>query len=173
MAALSWFRIGGSLAALVALAALAWLARDRFDQKAVADAARACEKAAGSESDALADCLPGLRAAIEAQRRAALCEASLGNPLPAQSRFAVRMACGEQVKRMAAERDALRIEADQARAAMQKLIDGQAAAIARAEARADQAQAKARKNEQTIQNAPRDPDGLVRCDAQCLRDLAS
>ena len=55
MPGISTFKLLGGLAGLLALATLAWLVRDRFEQKHVADAARACAVAAPSATAALED----------------------------------------------------------------------------------------------------------------------
>ena len=170
MFGLSWLKIGGGFAAMLAFGALIYFAQDRFEQKAVADAARHCNAAAASPDKSLDECLDDVAATIEAHRRAELCDAKLG--APDNSLFAIRGSCSTEVKTLVAERDALSVSLASANETIEQLISNQSQAVERAEQRATQALSKAKRNEDVLRAVPRDAGGLIRCDASCLRDLA-
>lgn len=167
-----FLKLGGGLAMVVALAALAWLAQDRFAQKARADAAKRCEVAAGSMTVALDDCLPMVRSRVRADRQARTCEAALIPQLRPETRFSASMACGAGVKRLIAVGDAALAERDRATAMLAEARAGTVRAVERAETRAFRQQQRTDHASQTISAAPRDARGRIACDADCLRRLA-
>lgn len=167
-----WWRILGTIGVAVAIVALICLAADRFNQKAKADAAIACNTAARFADKPLDGCLPQTRLAIEAQRRADACDHALAAPDVVKSRAAIRLVCSAEVKREFLARELAQSELAQANQTISELIDTQDLAVLRAEARASTANQKAQAHAQTIARAPRDAGSLIRCDASCLRDLA-
>lgn len=170
--AFSPFKLGAGLLATLAFGALIWLAQDRFDQKAKADAAHACNLAAASADRPVDSCLPKLRAAIEDQRRSQACDHALAAPDLVKSRAAIRLVCSAEVKREFLAREIAQGELTRANEAIAALIDSRDTAVLRAEQRASTANTKAQRNAQIIDRAPRDAGSLIRCDASCLRDLA-
>lgn len=164
-------RLLGGLLGLIALASTAWLVKDRFAQKAVADDARACATAAASQGDRLDRCLPGLRAAIEQQRGLKACDGALLPQLNPARRFAAASYCGPGVKRLIAAHDAAAIERDEARRLLAQQRAETVAAVARAEARATRSTERTTDGRRTIDAAPRRADGRIVCDAACLRSL--
>lgn len=165
-------KLGGGLAGVLALAAIGWLVQDRFDQKALADAAAHCNSAAGSLIAPLDECLPLVKPRLQADRQARACEAALLPQLRPETRFAAAQACGSGVKRLIAQGDAAAGERDR-NAAM--LADTRAAtvrAVDRAETRSTRQQQRTDHATQTIRAAPRDAGGRIACDADCLRRLA-
>lgn len=156
----------------VAIGALFGLAADRFDQKAKADAAIACNKAAGSADKPIDACLPKVRLAIEAQRRADACDHALAAPDLVKSRAAIRLVCSAEVKREFLARELAQGELAEANQTIVALINAQSVAVQRAEARASTSNQKAQAHAQIIARAPRDAGSVIRCDASCLRDLA-
>lgn len=169
---ISWLKLGGGLLSLLAFGALVWLAQDRFDQKAKADAARACNAAAGASDKPLSPCLPKLAQAIESQRRTQACDHALAAPDLVKSRAAIRLVCSSEVKREFLAREIAQDELAQANQTVAALIDAQDAAVIRAETRGQAANTKAQRNADIIARAHRDAGSLIRCDASCLRDLA-
>lgn len=167
-----WWRFLGTMGLAAAIGVLISLAADRFDQKAKADAAIACNTAALSADKPLDGCLPQTRLAIEAQRRADTCDHALAAPDLVKSRAAIRLVCSAEVKREFAAREIAQGELAEANQTISALIDAQDLAVLRAEARATTANQKAQAHAQTIARAPRDAGSLIRCDASCLRDLA-
>lgn len=170
--AFSPFKIGAGLLAMLAFGVLVWLAQDRFDQKAKADAAHACNLAAGSADKSLDGCLVKTRLAIEGQRRADACDHALAAPDLVKSRAAIRLVCSAEVKREFLAREIAQGELTQANQTIAALIDAQDTAVLRAEQRAATANTKAQRHAQIIAGASRDAGSLIRCDASCLRDLA-
>lgn len=166
------WRFLGVLGLAAAIGTLFALAADRFDQKAKADAAIACNKAAGAADKPLDACLPKVARAIEAQRRSEACDHALAAPDLVKSRAAIRLVCSAEVKREFLARELAQTELAQANQTIAALIDAQDLAVLRAEARATSANQKAQAHAQTIARAPRDAGSLIRCDASCLRDLA-
>lgn len=166
------WRFLGIAGLAVAIGALFGLAADRFAQKAKADAAIACNIAAGSADKPLEPCLPKARLAIEAQRRADACDHALAAPDLVKSRAAIRLVCSAEVKREFLARELAQGELAEANQTIAALINAQSLAVQRAEARASTANQKAQAHAQTIARAPRDAGSVIRCDASCLRDLA-
>jgi hypothetical protein len=167
-----WWRILGTIGVAVAIVALICLAADRFNQKAKADAAIACNTAARFADKPLDGCLPQTRLAIEAQRRADACDHALAAPDLVKSRAAIRLVCSAEVKREFLAREIAQGELAQANETIAALIDSRDTAVLRAEQRSATANTKAQRNAQIIAGASRDAGSLIRCDASCLRDLA-
>ncbi|MFZ5747677.1 MAG: hypothetical protein ACOY45_08445 [Pseudomonadota bacterium] len=151
----------------LALAFLGWATVDRFRLAETVDRYRACTaQAAGSAQPDACDDAVALR--VNAARRAAECESALGG----RDLYAIRAACGEQVKRRDAEASAAEQSLADARAQLVAARAETAAAVERAEARATAQTNRIADNDRTISQAPRLDDGRVRCDAECLRRLS-
>lgn len=169
---MSWGRILGGIGGLLLALSVAWLAKDRFVQKDLADAAKRCAHAATTETGPLDDCLEPVAARVANDRQNAVCEEALLPSLRPESRFRVLNSCGAGVKRLVADRDAaVAGQAD----AERRLADTRAAATAavgRAEARAISQEERKRRASDAIASAPRDAGGNIACDADCLRRLA-
>lgn len=168
---MSWLRMGGGLFGLLAAAALAFMVKDRFHQKALADAARACDRATERMAGELVPCLPHVRAAVEEARRARACDAALLPSLRPESRFAMAQSCSAGVKRMVAEADAAGARVDDLAAQLDQAEARQAAAVTRAETRATRQQERNSHAARAISTAPRDAGGAIVCDARCLQQL--
>ncbi len=166
--------IGGILGGL-ALVAAAWLIRDRFHQKALADDAAACAIAAADTADgaALDRCLGTVKLEVQAARRGRLCESSLLPQLRPETRFVMLQACGSGTKRLVAAFDGAAAERDNALTELAKARAQTGAAIARAEARADKLSERTNRGTSIIDAAPRDAGGGIVCDADCLRRLGT
>ena len=175
MDGLSFIKIGGGILGALALLAAAWLIKDRFHQKDLADAAAACAKAAGDTEDqaSLQPCLLQVASEIREARAARLCERSLLPSLRPESRFAMQQSCGTGVKRLVAAGDAAAAERDSLAGQLAQTRADSAAAVVRAEARVTRFNQRTDHGRQAIQAAPRDPAGTVRCDAECLRRLGT
>lgn len=173
---MSWLNIA-RLAAFgvvgAALAALVWLATDRFNQKAVADAAETCEKAAITSANDLGKCGPNVTARIAADRETVVCEGALLPELRDETRFLASQACGPGAKRLIAQGDAQAAEITSLKTALDKVTADTAAAVTRAEERGRAEQTRKNNARQIIDAAPRSADGRIACDADCLRRLAN
>lgn len=173
---MSWLaiaRLAGFAAVGAALAALVWLAADRFDQKAIADAAEACEKAAPTPADDLGKCGPNVAARVAADRTTVVCEGALFPELRDETRFTASQACGPGAKRLIAQGDAEAAEIASLKTALDKVTADTAAAVSRAEERGRAEQTRKNNARQIIDDAPRSADGRIACDADCLRHLAN
>jgi len=170
---LSYLKIGGGLIGLVALLSVAWLARDRFAQKEIADNARDCAAVAFKLTGDLDHCMPEVKSAIEARRQAEACDTALTaeGKLPSTGLYGIRTACSSEVKQLHAERDAARNDAANAKRAMEALRAKMDAAVERAEIRGANVQKRKSDATRAIQAAPVGDDGLVDCDADCLRNI--
>jgi len=129
---------------------------------------RLCTAAAGDEREPLKGCPETISAAIEAQRRAAACEAAIAGA----DLYAERASCGEQVKRRGALLVGAEANLADARRQIAEAERRTTAAIARAEARGETQSRRADDARSAIDAAPLGADGLLSCDAQCLRRLA-
>ncbi len=169
---MSWLKLGGGIAGLLALIGVFLWAKATLEKAAEADAYRACERAADSPVDPLDRCPKNTRARIDAARRAALCDTAIGADATKVDPYQVRIACSAPVK--AIEARAAVAEANEADARRQlDIAHAQTdAAVARGEARAANLANRKADNDRTIATAPRTADGRVRCDADCLRQLA-
>lgn len=168
---LTALRMFGGIAGLIALALIAFLVRDRFHQKALADAARACSVAAEKPAQDLAPCLPPVRLAIEVSRRTAACDAALLPNLRPESRFAMAQSCPAGVKRLVAQMDAADAVATDMARQLEQAETRQAAAVIRAEGRATRTSERTSHAAKAIASAPRDAGGNITCDAACLLQL--
>lgn len=161
------------VSALLLLLGAAWLIKDRFHQKGLADAAARCAAAAGDAGDAkpLTDCAPEIRAEVAAARQGRICEGALLPTLRPESRFAMSQACGAGVKRLAAVADAAAAENASLE---QQLATARAdlnSAVERAERRAAHSTEREANGRKVIEAAPRAAGGGIVCDADCLRRL--
>ena len=175
MGAVSSIRIFGGVLGALALVAAAWLIKDRFHQKDLADAAAACAKAAGDTEDdaSLRPCLLQVASEIREARQARLCERSLLPSLRPETRFAMQQSCGAGVKRLVAAGDAAAADRDSLAVQLINARADSAKAVERAEARVTRFNQRTDHGRQAIQAAPRDPAGTVRCDAECLRRIGT
>ncbi|MCY1648165.1 hypothetical protein OVA11_14165 [Caulobacter sp. SL161] len=131
---------------------------------------RACVRALGSEGspERVAKACPAAIAdAHLVAARASACDAAL-SARPENS-YAVAAACSAPVKTVQAERDIARREAARLTSDLTNERLGQDAAIARASASAATLAERKARAVAAVQAAPRDGDGLVVCDADCLR----
>ena len=169
-----YLRLAGGLLGLLALAGAAWLIKDRFHQKALADAAAACAVAAAAPNDdkPLDSCLPKVKAEIQEARQARVCESTLLPSLRSETRFAMSQACGSGVKRLVATGDAAAAERDGLAAQLSDARAETAAAVTRAEGRVTRQTQRTDHGQKIIQAAPRDGAGGIHCDAECLRRIA-
>lgn len=126
--------------------------------------------AGGPDADASARACP---APVAAQHRLARMSARCDAGLLQGDLFAVEAACSTEVKTLLAQRQAETGRADSLDAALKSSRADTAAAITRAEARARSQTQRTSNAQAAVSAAPRDPDGLVRCDAQCLRQRTS
>ena len=170
---LSYLKIGGGLIGLIGFGTLLYFAQDRFDQKEKGDAADDCAAVAFKLSGDLDACLPEVRSAVEARRQAEACDTALSTErkLPATAQYAIRQTCSAEVKHLLAERDAARSNAADAKRAMEVLQANMDAAVRRAEIRGANVQKRKSDATRAIQSAPVGDDGLVDCDADCLRNI--
>lgn len=173
---IGWAKIAASAAAAAGLAASAWLIQDRFHQKGLAEAASRCAvaagKPAGDKGSDLDDCLPVIGLEVAAARQAATCDRTLLPTMDATTRFVMLNSCGPGAKRLVAERDTLASERDGLKTLLDRAQVNADAAVSRAESRASTQQKRTDHAQGTIAAAPRDGDGLIMCDAGCLRQIA-
>lgn len=133
----------------------------------VVAAHEACIRDAGGEDPALTarSCPQPVAIQHRIARAAVRCDAALlGADL-----FAVEAACSTEVKTLQAERQAESRRADTMATALTRARADQAAAVSRAEARARTQNERTVRGQTVVSAAPRDADGLVVCDAECLR----
>lgn len=168
---MSTFRLGGMITSALALLVLVFLARDRFHQKHLADAAAQCAKASRSDEKPLTDCLPDIKTRLEADRQARTCEASLLPRLRPETRFAMAQSCGAGIKRLVADADTAQASAADLEGQLESQRSGELKAVARAEARAGNQQERDSHARKAIDAAPRDAAGSIHCDAVCLRAI--
>lgn len=168
-AAPSAFKLLGGVLLALAIGTLLHFAKDRFVQKAKADAAERCATASSKPLADLSDCLKPVRERITAARKADLCDAAADRE---DGRFVVLNACGQGVKRLYARNDVAARRVANLEGELAKARAATRAVVARAEARAvtlTERKADARK---AIEAAPRDGAGRITCDALCLRRLS-
>lgn len=169
---MSWFKIGGGIAGLLALVGVLLWVKSTLEKAAEADAYRACEHAAPSVADPLDRCPKATRARIETARRAEACDAAIGTDASQPDPYLVRVACSAPVKALEARAATAAINEADARSQLAIANARNDAALARAEARAATTATRKADNDRTLSLAPRTADGRVRCDADCLRQLA-
>ncbi|MDF7776890.1 hypothetical protein P1X14_16655 [Sphingomonas sp. AOB5] len=151
---------------------LIWAVVDRFDQagkvRELTLQRDNCIAVAEGKPGVPEVCPAQIAVHIRASARAAICEQALAG----RDLYAIRAACSEQVKRAVAERDAAIAERADLRTQLAQADARTADAVARAEKRATTTATRKADNDRTISTAPRTADGLVRCDADCLRRLS-
>lgn len=170
--ALRGWKLGGAIAALLALAGLVYgavhLLRDRDRLQGVERRGLACEAAVKAGEPTTLNCPQAISDAATRGQRYLDCDAALkGGDL-----YVVRAACSAAVKVRDAQATAL--AADKADLAAQ-LADARGqltGALARADARHTAQLRKDRNAQAAIATAPRAADGRITCDDRCLRDLA-
>lgn len=154
---------GAALLAAVSFAVLDWR-----DARADRAALKVCVSAAGSADRPFAGCpLPVAQALVDA-RQAAACDAAID----AGDLFGERSSCSRPVKRRGAELAAARADLADVQAQLADADRLSLAAISRAEARATTAAKRSAYAVATLAKAPRAADGLIDCDAECLRGLS-
>lgn len=112
-------------------------------------------------------CPPAITADHLVARQASACDAALA--ASSESAAGVEASCTLPVRRVVVERDVARGEARRLTDALNQERLGQDAAIARASASATTLAERKVRAAVAVQAAPRDGDGLVVCDAQCMR----
>lgn len=150
---------------LAAIVGAAW------DWKSARDARselRACVRAAGDDGRSVEGCAAEIVTVIGAARAASVCDAAL----LAGDRYREAAACGAGAKRMAGELQVTKASLQSAERQLADLRSSAAASIARAEARATISTERTAHADAAIKAAPRDGNGIITCDAQCLRELA-
>lgn len=172
---LTMLRLIGGIAGLLALASLAFLVKDRFHQKALADDAKACAVAAADADDRkpLDRCLDKIAAEVRAARQSRICEKALLPRLRDETRGTVELACGAGVRRLVIDGETAKFERDQAERLLGEADAAMARAVTRAEARSIKSSERESHGRQVIEAAPRDAAGSIVCDADCLRRLAN
>lgn len=169
MQALTVAALGGLLASGALLAVVNAKNVEERDLRATIAGHETCGRAVG-----LSDFTATAAACSEAMavtHRRAVQTATCDQALTAGDVFAQRSACSTPVKTLTAQRDAARIERDDANTALNQLRADQAAAIARAEARGRSQTQRIHSAQNDLAAAPRNNAGLGRCDADCLRNL--
>ena len=157
------------VAGVVAVAAaLVFAVADWRGARAARAELRICTMAAAKPQAALDGCTGKLAAAIIALRQAAACETALGG----RDLFAIRSTCGPQVQIRVARQAAAEANLADVRVQLAEATARAIAAVSRAEARATQSTERKARAEATIARAPRDPAGIIVCNAGCLRELA-
>lgn len=127
-----------------------------------------CTAAAGDVRDPLEGCPDVLAAAIDDARRSAECDAAIAR----EDLYAERASCSEAVKRRGALLAGARTDLADARQQLAQAERRTTAAIARAEARATAQAQRTADAHSALSLAPRGSDGLLTCDAECLRRLS-
>lgn len=181
MFGLSGIRLGGAIAALLALIALVgslvWFVRDHDRLQGVERRALACEAAVKNGEATATDVASSTlrlncpQAISDAATRAARylgCDAALAKA----DLYAVRTDCSAAVKRRDAQATALAADARDLARQLSETRGQLTGALTRAEARATTLQKRNRDAQAAIAGAPRAADGRIRCDDRCLRDLA-
>lgn len=162
-----YLKIGGALAGLVAAVWLVGQLREKERLEGVEAQFQACERSVTDGGEPAISCPQALSDAVTRARRTLLCDAGL----MARDAYRIRAGCSAAVKRRDAQATADAEAAASLRAALDDLKAGQAAAIARAAARAATAARKDEHAAQALKRAPIDPAGRTRCDDDCLRAL--
>lgn len=159
----------GGVALAACLALIASKTREEGELRSTIAGHEACAQAlAGADLSASAERCPG---AVAAMHRRAVMAQRCDAALIATDGFGIEAGCSTPVKREVAKVAARTGERDRLTTEINDLRSGQAAAIARAEARG-RAQAERNSRAQSeLDRAPRGDDGLGRCDAECLRNL--
>ena len=162
-------RIAGGIVAVALAGWLIWAVSDRYKLAGEVKQHKACLTAiAKPELQQTPACEPAIADKVDRARLADRCDAALtGNAL-----VAIHDMCSTPVKTIVADRDAKAGDLADANEQLSGAQSRQDAAVSRAEARATTSAQRKAIDDRTIQTAPRDPAGRVRCDAQCLRAFA-
>lgn len=153
----------GGLGLGLAVAGLDWR-----DARGARTELKVCTAAAGDARQSLEGCPDVLAAAIDDARRSAECDAAIAR----EDLYAERASCSEAVKRRGALLTGARADLADAREQLAQAERRTTAAIARAEARATVQARKDADAQSALVAAPRGADGLLTCDAECLRRLS-
>ncbi len=153
-------------------AGLAYQSGQASKYRKLDEAHRACVASIGPKARADADpskLCPGVVAVHWAVSvRSQACDQALA--AKPENAFGIKASCSTTVKAVWAARSAAQTNLTNTQAELAEERAGRKAALARAAADAT-AQAERKTRRASIdQTAPRDPDGRVVCDAQCLRD---
>jgi len=163
-----WKIAGGLLAVLALVSGIHLVAGWRED----AGVLKACVAAVAPNAPIGADfgkACPGPIAADHlAANRARACDAAFDTR--PENTYGAAANCSTAVKTVQAERDVARREAKAAIDNLNQERLGQDAAIIRASASATALAERKARAASALHNAPRDGDGLVVCDAQCVRE---
>lgn len=147
--------LGVSVAALAAAGVIWWQHSVIDDQKTTIDKVNDCYSALGGMGDVSTKCNAAIVVYFNRAQNAGTCDQAL-------SQEATAPECSQAVTDLFATNVTLKSQ-------LQSTVADRDAAIARASNRAtDEAQQKAN-DVQALAKAPRQPDGLILCDAQCLR----
>ncbi len=147
--------LGVSLAALAAAGVIWWQHSVIDGQKATIDKVNDCYSALGGKGDVSTECNAAVVVYFNRAQNAGTCDQALNQDATAPE-------CSKAV-------DDLFANYATVKATLQSTVADRDAAIARASNRAtDEAQQKAQ-DAQVLAKAPRQPDGLILCDADCLR----
>lgn len=161
--------VGGLALAAALFAGVRAFNHMRADAAAYAD----CRAIAGDSKKAPSSppkCAAAIGDQLAIAARAQACDLNL--PKGEAGAFAVQAACSAPVKRLAADRDAARADLVQRDQLVDQLKAERSADVARAEARGLTQAKRTADATRALSTAPRDPDGRVRCDADCLSVLA-
>lgn len=167
---LYWKIAGGMIAGALMLFAVGELQRLTHRSAAYADCqAQAQGKAAVTKGSR---CAPLIVAQLDVSRSAQACDFNLGPTAKDPQHWAAPLSCSPKIQQLVISRNAGWDTVADRDLEIDRLNSGQAAAIARAQARGvsqawSEANAKA-----AIAAAPRDPAGLIVCSDLCLRQLA-
>lgn len=156
--------LGAGLALLVAgIVVNGW----RHDAATLQACVAAVAPGARIDADPRRDCPDVIAADHLVAVRARACDAALS--ARPENTYGAAAACSLPVKTVQAERDIARREAVRLTTELSNERLGQDAAIARASASAATLAERKARAVAAVQAAPRDGDGLVVCDADCLR----
>lgn len=164
---IQYLKIGGGIALIGALFWLNGQLREKGRLEGVERDFKACERSVKDGGEPALSCPQALADAVTRARRYLLCDAGL----KARDAYRIRAGCSEAVKRRDVEAAAAQGEAASLKTALADLKAGQAAAIARAAARAATSARKDEHARHALARAPVDAAGRTRCDDDCLRAL--
>lgn len=160
-------QIAGAVGLAIAGFWLAGQLREKARLEGVEANFKACEARVGDGGEPAAVCPQALSDAVTRARRYLLCDAGLKDG----DAYRIRAGCSEAMKRRDAQATASAAEANSLRAALDDSKAAQAAAIARATARAATTARKDADARHALATAPIVSPGRARCDDDCLRQL--